>query len=233
MRWVATGVCSLSTGSIACRSPAGRASSTSHSRWRAGGFVAIGRAAVCHPRPLRLVVLDLSLLSPLFAPAALALTAMAAAMTDRSALDGWGLARVLGAAAWASLLCAVAACVAELCSPRRQIPLLATTSGVLILCSTGTPVVEPVARFSTVWLLAGFTDAIAHDGVAPAGMDARFWWPAFFAQWAFFRDAGRATQLDSVSPCGRPAAIRSMLWSGRTRNAVAGASTPVAVVAGG
>jgi hypothetical protein len=139
-------------------------------------------------------------LSPLFALAALALLAVAAATTDLSALNGWDLARVLGPAAWASLLCAVAACVAELWSPRRRIPMLATATGVLILCSTGTPsVVEPVARFSTAWLLAGFTDAMAHDGVAPAGIDARFWWPAFFAhQWAFFRDAGGATQLDSV-----------------------------------
>jgi hypothetical protein len=122
-----------------------------------------------------------------------------AVTADLSALDGWGLAKVLGPAAWASLLCAVAACVAELWSPRPRIPMLATATGVLILCSVGMPsVVEPVARFSTAWLLAGFTDAIAHDGVPPVGIDARFWWPAFFAQWAFFRDAGGATQLDSV-----------------------------------
>jgi hypothetical protein len=30
-------------------------------------------------------------------------------------------------------------------------------------------VVEPVARFTTAWLLAGFTAATARDGVAPTG----------------------------------------------------------------
>ena len=69
----------------------------------------------------------------------------------------------------------------------------------LILCSFGMPsVVEPVARFTTAWLIAGFTDAIADDGSPPTGIDARFYWPAFFAQWAFFRDAGGAAQLDTV-----------------------------------
>lgn len=138
-------------------------------------------------------------LSPVLALAAVALLPLAAATTDLTALDGWGLAKVLGPAAWAALLGAVAACVAELWSPRPRIPMLATATGVLILCSVGLPsVVEPAARFSTAWLLAGFTDAIAGDGVAPTGIDARFYWPAFFAQWAFFRDAGGATQLDAV-----------------------------------
>lgn len=138
-------------------------------------------------------------LSPLLAVLAVAMLPVAAATTDLDALDGWGLAKVLGPAAWAALLLAVAACVTELKSPRPRIPMLATATGVLILCSVGMPsVVQPAARFTTAWLLAGFTDAIAGDGVAPTGRDARFFWPAFFAQWAFFRDAGGATQLDSV-----------------------------------
>jgi len=58
--------------------------------------------------------------------------------------------------------------------------------------------VEPAARFTTAWLIAGFTDAIAGDGQVPIGIDARFYHPAFFAQWAFFQDAGGVTQLDSV-----------------------------------
>jgi len=138
-------------------------------------------------------------LSPILALAAVALLPVAAATTNLDALGGWGLAAVLGPAAWASVLCAVAACVAELWSPRPRIPMLSTATGVLILCSTGLPsVVEPVARFTTAWLLAGFTDALAHDGIPPTGIDARFYWPAFFAQWAFFRDAGGVEQLDSV-----------------------------------
>jgi hypothetical protein len=138
-------------------------------------------------------------LSPAFALAAVALLPLAAATTDLSALDGWGLAKVLGPAAWASMLCAVAACASELWSPRPRIPMLGTATAVLILCSYGIPsVVEPAARFSTAWLISGFVDAMAGDGRVVEGYDARFYWPAFFAQWAWFRDAAGATQLDEV-----------------------------------
>jgi hypothetical protein len=138
-------------------------------------------------------------LSPVFALLAVALLPLAAATTDLSALDGWGLAQVLGPAAWASMVCAVAACVTELWSPRPRIPMLGTATGVLILCSYGMPsVVEPAARFSTAWLISGFVEAMAGDGQPVEGYDARFYWPAFFAQWAFFRDAAGATQLDEV-----------------------------------
>ena len=74
------------------------------------------------------------------------------------------------------------ACVAELRSPRPRIPMLATATGVLVLCSTGMPsVVQPVARFTTSYVIAGFVDAIAGQGVPPDNVDARFFWPAFFA----------------------------------------------------
>jgi hypothetical protein len=138
-------------------------------------------------------------LSPVFALLAVALLPVAAATTDLGALDGWGLAKVLGPAAWASMLCGVAACVTELWSPRPRIPMLGTATAVLILCSYGMPsVVEPAARFSTAWLISGFVDAIAGDGQVVEGYDARFYWPAFFAQWAFFRDAAGADNLDEV-----------------------------------
>ncbi|GAA1239181.1 hypothetical protein GCM10009608_87200 [Pseudonocardia alaniniphila] len=138
-------------------------------------------------------------MSPLLAFAALALLPVAAATTDLAALDGWGLARVLGPAAWASLSCAVGACVVEMRSPRPRIPMLGGATAVLILCSFGMPsVVEPAARFTTAWLIAGFTNAITGDGQVPIGIDARFYWPAFFAQWAFFQDAGGVNQLDLV-----------------------------------
>jgi hypothetical protein len=137
--------------------------------------------------------------SPLLALLAVALLPLAAATTDLSGLDGWGLAKVLSPAAWASLACAVGACIAELRSPRPRIPMLATATGVLVLCSTGLPsVVQPVARFTTSYVIAGFVDAIAGDGVPPPDIDARFFWPAFFAQWAWFRDAAGATDLDIV-----------------------------------
>jgi len=138
-------------------------------------------------------------LSPAFALAAVALLPIAAATTDLSALDGWGLAQVLSPVAWVSLACAVAACVTELWSPRPRIPMLGAATAVLIVCSYGIPsVVEPAARFSTAWLISGFVDAMAGDGRVVEGYDARFYWPAFFAQWAWFRDAAGATQLDEV-----------------------------------
>ena len=147
-------------------------------------------------------------LSPIFALMAVALLPIAAATTNLEALDGWGLGRVLSPAGWAAIVCAVAACVAELKSPRPRIPMLGTATGVLILCTTGMPsIVEPVARFATAWLIAGFTDAIAITGHTPPGVDARFYWPAFFAQWAFFRDAGGATQLDTVLRWYPPAVV--------------------------
>ncbi|MBV9922828.1 MAG: hypothetical protein JOY78_18520, partial [Pseudonocardia sp.] len=146
--------------------------------------------------------------SPIFALMAVALLPIAAVTTNLDALDGWGLGRVLAPAGWAAIVLAVAACVAELKSPRPRIPMLGTATGVLILCTTGMPtVVEPVARFATAWLIAGFSDAIAVTGHTPAGVDARFYWPAFFAQWAFFRDAGGATQLDTVLRWFPPAVV--------------------------
>ena len=147
-------------------------------------------------------------LSPIFALMAVALLPVAAATTNLDALDGWGFGRVLSPAGWAAIVCAVAACVAELKSRRPRIPMLGTATGVLILCTTGMPsVVEPVARFSTAWLIAGFSDSIALTGHTPDGIDARFYWPAFFAQWAFFRDAGGATQLDTVLRWFPPAVV--------------------------
>ena len=151
-------------------------------------------------------------LSPVFAVLAVALLPAAAATTDLEALDGWGLAKVLGPAAWIALSCAVAACVAELWSPRPRVPMLAAATGVLVICSTGMPsVVQPVARFTTTYVIAGFVDAIAGDGVPPDDVDARFNWPAFFAQWAWFRDAAGATDLAVVLRWFPPVVV--LVWA--------------------
>jgi hypothetical protein len=147
-------------------------------------------------------------LSPIFALMAVALLPIAAATTNldgarrlgprpRAQSGGLGGDRVRGRGVRRR---------AEVAAPR--IPMLGTATGVLILCTTGMPsIVEPVARFATAWLIAGFTDAIAITGHTPPGVDARFYWPAFFAQWAFFRDAGGATQLDTVLRWYPPAVV--------------------------
>ena len=150
--------------------------------------------------------------SPVLALLAVALLPVAAATTDLDALDGWGLATVLGPAAWAALACAVGACLAELWSPRPRVPMLATATAVLVLCSTGLPsVVEPVARFTTSYVIVGFVDAFAGDGVPPSGIDARFFWPAFFGQWAWFRDAAGAADLDVVLRWFPPVVV--LVWA--------------------
>jgi len=150
--------------------------------------------------------------SPAFAVIAVALLPVAAMTTNLDGLNGWGLVSVLSWAGWAALGCAVAACVAELWMPRSRIPMLGLATGVLVLCSTGMPsVVQPQARFTTAWLISGFVDAIAGNGTVPSGIDARFYWPAFFAQWAFFRDAGGVDQLDAVLRWFPPAVV--LVWA--------------------
>ncbi|MEQ3553672.1 hypothetical protein WIS52_24635 [Pseudonocardia nematodicida] len=137
--------------------------------------------------------------SPVLAVLAVALLPPAAMTTDLTRLDGWGLAAVLSPFGWVAVILAVACCVVELWSPRPRIPMLGAATAVLILCSTGMPsVVQPQARFTTAWLISGFVDAVAGRGIPPTGVDARFYWPAFFAQWAWFRDAAGADQLDTI-----------------------------------
>ena len=90
--------------------------------------------------------------------------------------------------------------------------MLGTATGVLVLCSTGMPsVVQPVARFTTSYVIVGFVDAIAGHGVAPQDVDARFFWPAFFAQWAWFRDAAGAADLDVVLRWFPPVVV--LVWT--------------------
>lgn len=138
--------------------------------------------------------------APVLAVLAVLLLPVAAATTDLSDLGGWGLAPALSPFAWVALLLAIGACLVELWSRRPRIPMLGAATGVLLLCSTGLPsVVQPQARFTTAWLISGFVDAVArNNGVPPTGVDARFFWPAFFAQWAWIRDAAGADQLDTV-----------------------------------
>ncbi|MCO1658834.1 hypothetical protein [Pseudonocardia humida] len=147
--------------------------------------------------------------SPTAAVAAVALLPVAAATTDLRALDGWGLAGVLGPAAWAAVLCAVLACVLELRARRPRAAVLTAATAVLVLCTTGLPsVVESTARFGTAWTHAGYVDAmVVLDGVPPRELDTRFWWPAFFAQWAWFREAGGAADLDTVLRWFPPVAV--------------------------
>ena len=52
----------------------------------------------------------------------------------------------------------------------------------LVMMLIGTPsIVEPLPRFPTSWLHAGFTDYIARTGSTLPSLDARFSWPGFFS----------------------------------------------------
>ncbi|MBC3192124.1 hypothetical protein H7X46_13710 [Pseudonocardia sp. C8] len=146
--------------------------------------------------------------APALAALAVAVLPLAAATSDLSDMGGWGLAPALSPLAWVAVALAVACCVVELWSPRPRIPMLGAATTVLILCTTGMPsVVQPQARFTTAWLISGFVDAVAGNGVPPTGVDARFYWPAFFAQWAWFRDAAGADQLDTILRWYPPAVV--------------------------
>ena len=138
-------------------------------------------------------------LSPVFAVLAVALLPVAALTTNLFALDGWGFGRVLSAGGLGGdpLRGRRVRHRAQVAAPahpdaghrhRRADPL---HHGHALGRRAGRPVRHGLAD-------RGFSDAIAVTGPTPAGVDARFYWPAFFAQWAFFRDAGGATQLDTV-----------------------------------
>lgn len=146
--------------------------------------------------------------APVLAVLAVALLPLAASTTNLDDLGGWGLAAALSPFGWLALALSIAACVVELWSPRPRIPMLGAATGVLILCSFGMPsVVMPQARFTTAWLISGFVDALSGTGIPPTGIDARFFWPAFFAQWAWIRDAAGVDNLDLVLRWYPPAVV--------------------------
>ena len=157
------------------------------------------------PRPLRGLAILLD-------AAALALLPTAAAGTDLGALGGLGLAGVLPVAAWAAVGFAVAACLVELLGPAPSGRVLGGLTAVLALTTTGlASVVESAARMPVAWLHAGFIDAIAAAGRVPTGVDSRFSWAGFFAQWAWIRDAAGITDLDAVLRFTPP--VVALVWA--------------------
>jgi hypothetical protein len=80
--------------------------------------------------------------------------------------------------------------------PSAPAVLLAAHVAVLVVLLHGAAtIVEPLPRFTTAWLHAGFTDYIARTGRTLPELDARMSWPGFFALAAMvtrvagFRDA--------------------------------------------
>lgn len=151
-------------------------------------------------------------LSTVLATAAVGLLPVAAATTDLGSLGGLGLASALSGWAWLAVLAATGACIAEICRHQPRPGLLTALTGVLILCTTGLPsVVEPAARLTISWLHGGFVEAIAGDGTLPTNVDSRFSWAAFFAQWAWIKDAAGGHRLDAVLRWAPPAIVA--IWA--------------------
>jgi hypothetical protein len=143
---------------------------------------------------------------------AVILLPFAAAGTDLTELTGLGLAAALPVWAWLAVLLAVGACALEINRPQPRSRLLTALTGVLVLCTTGMPsVVEPAARVPTAWTHLGMVDAIAATGAIPAGVDSRFSWAGFFAQWAWVQDAAGGQDLDTVLRWAPPVIVA--IWA--------------------
>jgi hypothetical protein len=140
-----------------------------------------------------------SLLPTGFAMLAVALLFVGARTTDLSAMGGLGLAGVLSLPGWLAIAFAVAACSTEISRQRVRHAHLASLTAVLIICTVGLPsVVEPTARLPVAWLHYGFVESIINSGQRPQGIDSRFGWPGFFAEWAAISSAAGGYPLDEV-----------------------------------
>ncbi|WP_344822457.1 hypothetical protein [Actinocorallia longicatena] len=119
-------------------------------------------------------------------------------VTPRSA-DGYGLIKVLPLPTLLGAVVLVAAFVFTL-SLRRAAPLLLGVQIVITVVSLHAlaQVMEPVARFPTVWQHAGFIEYITRTGEIGTNLDARFSWPAFFALVGFLTKAVGVSDLNTV-----------------------------------
>ena len=103
----------------------------------------------------------------------------------------WGLVQALPVTYFAGLvLICVAAGVALAAEGLIAHRLAATCAVVLAVVLHAAPsLIEPLPRFATAWLHAGFSDFVAATGRTAPNVDARFSWPAFFALSAALQDA--------------------------------------------
>ncbi|WP_460363500.1 hypothetical protein [Actinocorallia lasiicapitis] len=113
--------------------------------------------------------------------------------------DGYGLIKILPLPTLLGAVVLVAAFVGTL-SLRRAAPLLLGAQIVLTVVSLHAlaQVMEPIARFPTVWQHAGFIEYITRTGNIGTNLDARFSWPAFFALVGFVTKAVGVTDLNAV-----------------------------------
>ncbi|GAA0964418.1 hypothetical protein [Actinocorallia libanotica] len=109
---------------------------------------------------------------------------------DMDGVDGYGLISVLPVPTLLGAGVLALTFVASL-SLRRPVPVLLGAQIVVTVVALHTlaQVLEPVARFPTVWQHAGFIEYITRTGTVGISLDARFSWAAFFGMVGFLTEA--------------------------------------------
>ncbi len=98
------------------------------------------------------------------------------------AIGNFGFINALPAAFFGAVALLALGFVLALRCPSPPRWLLGVQVLLLLLFLYGTVIIaEPLPRFATAWLHAGFTDYIAHTGRTVPSFDARFNWPGFFS----------------------------------------------------
>jgi hypothetical protein len=131
-------------------------------------------------RPASLRFVDV--VHALLPAAALCLGFLAMKRAPLSAIGPYGLIQALPPLYYAAL---GLACISFLLTWSTSRPSLLRLSldlvTLVVLLQSPPAIIEPVARFATAWLHAGFTDYVAQTGHVLPNLDARFSWPGFFA----------------------------------------------------
>jgi hypothetical protein len=109
---------------------------------------------------------------------------------NESAIGPYGLIQALPLDYYASLLILMAAFVMTWMNHVTRYPQFIAEAIVLVILLQGAPaIVESEPRFASAWIIAGFTDYVAHTGhLLP--IDARFSWPSVFTGAALLARAG-------------------------------------------
>lgn len=105
-----------------------------------------------------------------------------------------GLVELAPALYWAAVACVSVAFAISCCATRpRQLVLGASLLAILVMLYGLATFTEPLARFQTAWLHAGFIEYIGRTGKVLPTLDARYSWPGAFAFGAWADGAAGAS----------------------------------------
>src|SRR5438477_326506 len=97
--------------------------------------------------------------------AAFGLGLLSLVAANQSAIGPYGLIQALPLGYFASLLILTAAFIMTWMSPVTRYPQFIAEAVVLVILLQGAPaIVESEPRFASAWIIAGFTDYVAHTG---------------------------------------------------------------------